>query len=240
MQANIHTFVLSFIGKKRNRQYLYYHGTSIRTLLWKNSTYFYDTYINHTEPMNPNLDYNGISERLGLGALVVGSDQVWRPKYVENLSTMFLGFEHNPKIKKIAYAASFGTGKWEYCEEQTNECAKLAKQFDLITVRESVGEVFVNNFLASNAEFVLDPTLLLNKEDYIKIVEKENEVKSEGNLFCYILDMTEEKKQFIGHVEKQLGLKSFYVNIGENTRHLQKGLSRNISNDSKIQQSLNG
>ena len=222
MQANIHTFVLSFIGKKRNRQYLYYHGTSIRTLLWKNSTYFYDTYINHTEPMNPNLDYNGISERLGLGALVVGSDQVWRPKYVENLSTMFLGFEHNPKIKKIAYAASFGTGKWEYCEEQTNECAKLAKQFDLITVRESVGEVFVNNFLASNAEFVLDPTLLLNKEDYIKIVEKENEVKSEGNLFCYILDMTEEKKQFIGHVEKQLGLKSFYVNIGENTRPFTK------------------
>ena len=83
-------------------------------------------------------------------------------------------------------------------------------------------KIFVNNFLASNAEFVLDPTLLLNKEDYIKIVEKENEVKSEGNLFCYILDMTEEKKQFIGHVEKQLGLKSFYVNIGENTRPFTK------------------
>lgn len=222
VQANIHTVVLSFIGKKRDRQYLYYHGTSMRPLLWKNSTHFYDTYIHHTEPMNPNLDYKGISERLGLGALVVGSDQVWRSKYVENFSTMFLGFEHNPKIKKIAYAASFGTGEWEYSEEQTNECAKLAKKFDVITVRESSGKVLVNNFLASNAEVVLDPTLLLNKEDYVKIVEKENEAKSEGNLFCYILDMTEEKKQFIGNVEKQLGLKSFYVNIGENTRPFTK------------------
>ena len=119
--------------------------------------------------MDPNKDYRGVCERLGLDALIVGSDQVWRPRYVENLSTVYLGFEYDPNIKKVAYAVSFGTADWEYTRKQTKECARLAQLFDLITVRELSGKGQVNSFLSSNAEVVLDPTLLLDKEDYIKV-----------------------------------------------------------------------
>lgn len=216
--ANLHTLFLRLIGKGKNRRSLHYHSTSLRPLLWRNSLYFFDKYIKHTDALNPNTDYYGICEKMSMNALVVGSDQVWRPKYVENISTMYLGFEASKNIKKIAYAASFGTCEWEYTSEQTSVCSNLVKQFNLVTVRESSAIDMTREHYARNAEMVLDPTLLLNKEDYIKLIENELEPRSDGNLFCYILDMTEAKKQLISDVEKKTGLKSFYVNIGEDTR----------------------
>ena len=40
---------------------------------------------------------------------------------------------------------------------------------------------------------MLDPTLLLDKEDYMKLVEDSGTPKSSGNMMCYILDISEEK-----------------------------------------------
>ena len=45
--------------------------------------------------------------------IIVGSDQVWRPKYTGGIEKYFLSFADN-RIKKIAYSASFGTDKNEY------------------------------------------------------------------------------------------------------------------------------
>src|SRR5690554_1564864 len=59
-------------------------------------------------------------------AYIVGSDQVWRPMYSPGLSTFFLDFTKNGNnIKRIAYAASFGTDKWEMNTTQTKKNAKL-------------------------------------------------------------------------------------------------------------------
>lgn len=215
--ANFHTFILMLIGKKGNRSWQHFHGSSLRPLLWKNSIYFYDKYIKHSEPLNPNEDYNGICEKMGIDALIVGSDQVWRPRYVENISTMYFSFEKSDSIKKISYAASFGTDSWEYTEQHTSECSTLAKQFDKLTVRERSAINLMQEKLGVMPELVLDPTLLLSKEDYIKLIEEEQEAKSERNLFCYILDMTDKKTAFIKNVEHKLNLKSFNVNIGKNT-----------------------
>ena len=43
-----------------------------------------------------------------LDCIVVGSDQVWRPLYVENIDDFFVGFDPTVKVKRISYAASFG------------------------------------------------------------------------------------------------------------------------------------
>lgn len=62
-----------------------------------------------------------------LDALIVGSDQVWRPRYnVRTLPDMFLRFAHSFKGRKIAYAASFGVNNWEFSKGQTSLCATLA------------------------------------------------------------------------------------------------------------------
>ena len=56
-----------------------------------------------------------IVEEYGLEALLVGSDQTWRPMYnVGMLSDMFLGFACDFTGKKVAYAASFGVDYWAF------------------------------------------------------------------------------------------------------------------------------
>ena len=79
-------------------------------------------------------DYSDIKET-DFDAIVVGSDQIWRPKYFHEIVHAFLDFTKGWNIKRIAYAASFGTDEWEYTPQQTERCAKLVKLFDAVSVR---------------------------------------------------------------------------------------------------------
>lgn len=147
-----------------------------------------------------------------IDAFIVGSDQVWRPLYVKSIEKYFLNFlDNNKRIRKIAYAASFGVKTWEFSKEQEKECSRLAKQFDLITVREDSGINLCKKYLGINAKFVLDPTMLLEKKDYIKIIENERISKSKGNLFVYILDESISKQNIVDKVTKTKGLIPFTI-----------------------------
>lgn len=146
---------------------------------------------------------------------IVGSDQVWRPRYSPNLMTYFLDFaKDNNSVKKIAYAASFGVDNWEFSDEQTSKAAELAPLFDLITVRESSGVNLVEKYLNSKAMHVLDPTMLLDKEDYFKLIENPTfQLKdSAGDLFCYVLDQSESVLSSIKICTTAMGYQPFICN----------------------------
>lgn len=154
----------------------------------------------------------GIDAMNRYDAYVVGSDQVWRPCYNSFMfPAMFLNFVNRKEVKRVAYAASFGTSNWELTEQQTVQCAKLAKKFDLITVRELSGIKLCKENLGVDAALVLDPTMLLDKEDYIRVVEAEQEPISAGTLFHYILDPTNEKKALVNGIASNQGLLPFTV-----------------------------
>lgn len=140
--------------------------------------------------------------------VVIGSDQTWRPKYSPNIYNYFLDFlEKNRRIKKIAYASSFGTEEWEYTEIETEKCKNLVKQFDAVSVREASGVDLCKNYLDIDAEWVLDPTLLLNQHDYIALF-KNIDSKQQG-LFSYVLDKDSQKQQFINSVAEDLKLEVY-------------------------------
>lgn len=145
-------------------------------------------------------------------AIIVGSDQIWRPMYFPQIENAYLDFVHSRNIIRIAYAASFGTGEWEYTQEQTEHCKELIKKFNAISVRENSGVSLCHKYLGVNAEYVLDPTMLLPKEYYIRLFKKVNTPKSKGNLLGYILDETPEKTSLISKVAKKKGLVPFRVN----------------------------
>ncbi len=86
---------------------------------------------------------------------------------------MFLDFVKGQNVKRLSYAASFGTDKWEFTPQQTAICSPLAQKFDLVTVREGSGVKLCKDHLGVNAVHVLDPTMLLTKEDYISLIEAE-------------------------------------------------------------------
>ena len=146
-------------------------------------------------------------------AFIVGSDQCWRPRYSPQIENFFLDFaESVPNIKRISYAASFGTSNWEFTVKQTNTCKKLLGNFDAISVREKSGVKLVEQHLGrSDAIHVLDPTMLLAKEHYQQIIEQENPKTSKGNLKVYVLDKTTKKNAFISDIEQRLGMKQFEV-----------------------------
>ncbi len=173
---------------------------------------FVEKNITTTELFRKQEELQEIINKYGFEGYVVGSDQVWRPIYSLNIYNDFLDFCQDKKdIKRIAYAASFGVDNWEFNEEQSKECSRLAKLFDAISVREESGIRLCNEQLGIDAIHVLDPTLLLEKEDYIKLAEQNNEKESEGNLFCYILDTNDSIKRAIDNIENKMSLKSFQV-----------------------------
>lgn len=173
-------------------------------ILSKNTRCFIDKYIKVKKIGHPKeVDYD---------ALIVGSDQVWRPSY-SNLDEAFLSFAKKwKKVKRVAYAASFGSEVWEYSEEETIKCKRLVSLFDAVSVREKSGVTLCKNFFGIDALHVLDPTLLLFKEDYFKILSLDCIKKSDGNLFYYFLDPNNLKIDLLQKAEKELGLKAFTVN----------------------------
>ena len=148
---------------------------------------------------------------------IVGSDQVWRPgyftwNYQTSMSNAYLGFAHDWDIKRIAYAASFGFEDWQYNDEQTQDCAKLAQQFDAISVRESSAVALCERYLGVQAQHVLDPTMLLEQEDYVHIAETDSSKPTSGGLMTYILDNNVEIDKFVLNTSQALGLKPFAAN----------------------------
>lgn len=146
--------------------------------------------------------------------LIVGSDQVWRPIYNRSFGTTignaFLDFATEWKVRRIAYAASFGTDEWEFSEKQTQYCKQLAKKFDAISVREESGIDLCRNHLGVQAVHVLDPTLLLLRDDYEKLIATGQATQMpEGDMLCYILDETDEKNLFINSIAEEKGLVPF-------------------------------
>lgn len=132
---------------------------------------------------------SSLIRRYHLDCLISGSDQVWRPRYNVHVEDLYFRFAKNYKLRKIVYAASFGTEDWEYTNRQQKVCASLAQKFDAISVREQSGVKLCKEYLGVTAEWVLDPTMLLKKEDYLRLCD--HIPHREPYIFAYMLDDNE-------------------------------------------------
>lgn len=202
------TFLFLFIPKRRRNFSKFFIYQSRRK--WADD--FISVFINTTKKCNKYskqllIDY-------GIDIVIVGSDQVWRPKYNCRIEDSYLRFAGNIPIKRIAYAASFGVDNWEYSLKQTRKCSELAQKFDAIGVREETGVKLCKENLDVDAAWVLDPTLLLMKEDYLPIC-KDVPVCSERYLAVYLLDEKEAVKTFYEKEANTRGLvvKKFYSDL---------------------------
>lgn len=151
-------------------------------------------------------------------AIIVGSDQVWRPKYFctlwnSKIREAFLKFTDNFNLKRIAYAASFGTDKWEIESKDTIICKQLLAKFDTVSVREVSGVHLCRKFLSRpDVERMPDPTILIEKNRYISSFNINNIAPSNGKFMSYILDENEYSNKIISSLNKNSGLKHFKAN----------------------------
>lgn len=155
--------------------------------------------------------------KYGLEALVVGSDQVWRPRYNRHIADMYLRFALSFDVRRIAYAASFGTGVWEYRRKKGAVCRALAQRFDAISVREDSAVRLCKEHLGVDAKHVLDPTLLLTNTEYNTLLDAATTPR-EDYLFAYLLDRSSQKIEHINAVAAQRGLKAVIVGVGADVK----------------------
>lgn len=142
-------------------------------------------------------------------AIVVGSDQVWRAA-MSDIPTYFLSFTKAMNMRRIAYAASFGTDDLnEYSKMDMKIAFESIKLFDAISVREKSGVHLCRDYFKMDAVHVLDPTMLLSKDDYLKLIESEDSPCSTNMLLTYILDRVQEKNEIINKIGNVLHLTSY-------------------------------
>ncbi|RFU96274.1 polysaccharide pyruvyl transferase family protein [Sphaerochaeta halotolerans] len=96
---------------------------------------------------------------------IVGSDQVWNPTFPEFSELFFLTFA--PKNKRVTYAPSFGLVDLPI--ELKENFTRWLKEIKHISVREKAGADIINNLTGRDVPIVLDPTMLLTKEEWLKV-----------------------------------------------------------------------
>lgn len=118
--------------------------------------------------------------------IISGSDQIWNKNFTLNLDgkpnlSYFLDFIDKGTVK-LAYAVSFGA---TFMPDEYYDCVKnFVNNFQAISVREQTAIPIIEK-MGRKAEVVCDPTLLLARVDYEKLIEKK--FYQSGKVFCYIL-----------------------------------------------------
>lgn len=112
---------------------------------------------------------------------VAGSDQIW--KTFSDNGIKLLTFA--PKEKSISYAASFG--KNDVKETEKLKYKEALKEINYISVREDAGASIVEKLTGKRAEVHVDPTLLLNKDEWNSVAKKPDYSIEKSYLLTYFL-----------------------------------------------------
>lgn len=147
---------------------------------------FRSQFIKRTTKIHTKKEFRNLTKNLD--TVVVGSDQVWRSRMSGDVLAFFLAYVPK-KVKRVSYAASFGSSEWEAKNDRklTKRIKSELKLFEKISVRESSGVDICRDIFSVEATHVLDPLLLVDTEFYNKVISSSNDVMS-SNVVYYKLD----------------------------------------------------
>lgn len=103
-----------------------------------------------------------------LDCFVCGSDQIWNPNIIADNPFYLLGFVPDGKII-ASYAPSLCIDKFAPDTEKLYR--QYLSRFQYLSVREEEGSVLLKEIYGLDTSCLIDPTLLLSKEEWRKIEE---------------------------------------------------------------------
>ncbi len=160
-------------------------GRALPSLFRKRREGFYRFNQKHIQMAVGEWTYNkapeGISDRYDF--FVCGSDQVWNPFFDFISENEYLSFARPEQ--KIAYAASFGISDMQ--EEQLKKLGERIHDFKAISVREDAGADLVKNACGREATVLLDPTMMISKEEWLSIAERPAFMHKKKYILTYFL-----------------------------------------------------
>lgn len=136
-------------------------------------------------------------------SVVCGSDQLWAPTNV--IADYFTLTLIPDEINKFSYAASFGVNSVP--ASMRNKYKKYLSRLNSISVREEQGKKIVKDVAGLDAQVVLDPTLMLDKEEWAKLAEESSIKINEPYIFCYFLGTNKAHRDFAVKLASEKGMK---------------------------------
>ena len=177
------------------------HKTLIDSEKTKRYKQFIHDTLKLTQPCIIGADFEYLNDKYG--AFICGSDQIWAPTCFD--SKYFLDFVHDTR-RMVAYAPSIGLSSIDdkYVKKRM---AELIGRFDHLSVREQRGAELIRELCGKKAEVVLDPTMLLNAEDWNRLVPAVcDKPKSKPYVLCYFLGANEKHWHRVKQISDELGI----------------------------------
>lgn len=137
--------------------------------------------------------------------LISGSDQIWNLKCADFDENYFLAFNDN--AKKIAYAPSLG--RLDFTNAEKELIRQDIKNYDALSVRETISAVYLGELCGRDVECVLDPVFLLPESCW-------NEISvmppSRGKyILCYFIGDVAGMRSFAKRLARETGLAAIVI-----------------------------
>lgn len=214
-KININSEVIDYRNNIIDNRFKFFYNKSlkrfIKDLIYypifskknKNFEEFIKEYIKTTDQIiKNNKEFNALKN---FDQYITGSDQVWNYKLTDWDKAYFLDFV-NENSKKNSYAASFGMD--EIPKHEIHEYQRLLSQFNHISVREEKGAGIIKNLLNRDTNIDLDPTLLLNKEEWTGISKLP---KEKNYILLFVMQKNDSIFKFAEKLAQKTHCKIIYI-----------------------------
>ena len=132
-------------------------------------------------------------------ALICGSDQIWNPKLTNGkFDPAYFGVFKGFTGKRIGYAVS--TGEYDFVSD-IDVFSSLSEGMDSISAREKKTSDRLSEILGRTIADVPDPTLLIDKEEFRRLEDKEMKLP-EDYLLVYLLQNNENAEKMVAEYKR--------------------------------------
>ena len=147
---------------------------------------FRDRYLNLADDIDyyRNSGLKDVSKKYD--ALVCGSDMMWSSDFKADWAFYYLSFSE--KRKNISYAPSYGRN--HLTEQEIAQCIPYINNISHLSCRELGGVDLIRQHFGLKAEHVVDPTLLMNKEEWNEIVGEDSLLERDNYILTYLFNGT--------------------------------------------------
>lgn len=148
--------------------------------------------------------------------VVSGSDQIWNTTIDDFDDAYFLNWAKN--ARKVAYAPSFGAKRIKDYNSDTEyqKYCNYIKAYDALSIRENNGKNWLKEMIGADVPVLIDPTLLLEKKEYEKLLDKD--INEKKYIFFYCPSYHRAMCEYVQKIAKKYNLKvicwsskSFYI-----------------------------
>ncbi len=139
----------------------------------------------------------------GYSHIITGSDQVWNITIADADDAYFLPWVKT--ARKIAYAPSFGAKNINKYSDNPQKYKEYLNDFFELSIRERNGQKWIKDLIGKDVPVLIDPTLLLKKEDYDEIASTKLKLP-EKYIFYYSPGYQKDISQLVSQISKKYNL----------------------------------